>query len=73
MLPRSLLLFHLLGDIRCYRTFLARCVSQWGGVESVPPPDVLPLTCIVHICIICQLATMDNKDDICYKVGILAN
>ena len=58
---------------RCYRTFLTRCTSQWGVVESVPPPEVLPWTDIVHSCILYQLATLDNKDIICYKEETLAN
>ena len=57
---------------RCYMTFLARCTSQWGGVESVPPTEVLPWTDIVHSCILYQLATLDNKDIICYKEETLA-
>lgn len=57
---------------RCYRTFLSRCTSQWGGVESVPPPEVLPWTDIVHSCILYQLSTLDNKDIICYKEDTLA-
>jgi len=52
---------------RCYRNFLSRCTSQWGGLESVPPPEVLPWTDIVHSCIMYQMSTLDNKSNICYK------
>eukprot|EP00092_Neocalanus_flemingeri_P027091 GFUD01029377.1.p1 GENE.GFUD01029377.1~~GFUD01029377.1.p1 ORF type:complete len:2023 (+),score=566.09 GFUD01029377.1:57-6125(+) len=57
---------------RCYRTFLSRCSSQWGGVESVPPPEVLPWTDLVHSCIQYKLATVDSLESICYKDDALA-
>ena len=57
---------------RCYKKFLARCTSQWGEVESVATPEGLPWTDSVHSCILYQLATLDNKDIICYKEKTLA-
>lgn len=57
---------------RCYRTFISRCSSQFGGLESVPPPEVLPWTDIVHSCIMYQLSTLDTMNIICYKESSLA-
>jgi len=58
---------------RCYRGFVNRCLSLWGGEESCPPVEALPWTDIVHSCISYRLETILSNDTVCYKQEMLDN
>lgn len=59
---------------KCYRSFVDKCCSRWGGEESVPPPEMLPWTDIVNACIQYKLQSLSSNADqiICYREEFLA-